>query len=522
MIIAFVAVQIFTCSIGANAVLVLFSNKFVIWARQSLEIRSIKNALILQYRFHFFSNRITKSFHATKLYKIILQGIGANMTTIKSQNEIQAISIGSMYELSAVPFETRYTVQVAADQVPVLNERCLGIGVLMNDPEGFVPDSMSVTFLSSLRMRVQQIFGEVVVSSVLKPNEVVALGELIEIVRAKIDFGCHWYFKKKPNNDLIRSFFVNPLAGAFHVFLKQKGGASSVVGTFKKMTKALVVPFDVRVPARLSAQRVNLGASFVANSRYRDAFFDELKMGGLLGHTPMMFDYFFFNAKRMFDGVERQVVKLTTFEELLQDGHGLRLCAWPEKVQLLFILQLLEGLIFFHDKGYLHGDIKPSNILYHRKGEFVRAVWTDLGMMCPVENIAQSSVLRNGFYGSISMTPPELIFQRPFCGDYFKVESWALGYALFEWFALKRLAFGEKCLDWFSRKAPIPGQDESMCLLEELRSTLVLEREKAFSDCTRANRVLLGICFDFLIVDPSRRISLKDARLRIQEALRVN
>ena len=45
---------------------------------------------------------------------------------------------------------------------------------------------------------------------------------------------------------------------------------------------------------------------------------------------------------------------------------------FPESLVALYILQVLQGLLYLHDQGVIHRDIKGSNILATKEGSIKR------------------------------------------------------------------------------------------------------------------------------------------------------
>lgn len=54
--------------------------------------------------------------------------------------------------------------------------------------------------------------------------------------------------------------------------------------------------------------------------------------------------------------------------------HGItkKFGRFPESLVALYILQVLQGLVYLHDQGVIHRDIKGSNILANKEGGIKR------------------------------------------------------------------------------------------------------------------------------------------------------
>lgn len=93
------------------------------------------------------------------------------------------------------------------------------------------------------------------------------------------------------------------------------------------------------------------------------------------------------------------------------------------------IKDIVTQLATMHDLGYLHGDLKPDNILHQGN----RAMIADYGF---TRNLKQGETpsrrLRSGFHQSLRWTAPELYAVKNFTGDYFKAEVFAAGVILYQ------------------------------------------------------------------------------------------
>ena len=89
----------------------------------------------------------------------------------------------------------------------------------------------------------------------------------------------------------------------------------------------------------------------------------------------------------------------------------------------LMIKQIVSAVQLCHQKGYVHRDIKPHNILIDRYG---RPKLADFGMSIPVEHGTKLS----NYVGSPQYLPPEIIKKQAY--DPYKADVWALGVTIYE------------------------------------------------------------------------------------------
>jgi serine/threonine protein kinase len=65
--------------------------------------------------------------------------------------------------------------------------------------------------------------------------------------------------------------------------------------------------------------------------------------------------------------------------EFCENGslHGVlkKFGRFPEQLVGLYILQVLQGLVYLHEQGVIHRDIKGSNILATKEGGIKRELW---------------------------------------------------------------------------------------------------------------------------------------------------
>lgn len=92
------------------------------------------------------------------------------------------------------------------------------------------------------------------------------------------------------------------------------------------------------------------------------------------------------------------------------------------------VRDLIHSLYSLHEKRVIHGDIKLENTLYSidERGN-AKAVLSDLGFAFTLGHDKRSFIYDAGYYGSIDPTPPEVLGECYFDGDYFKTDIWALG-----------------------------------------------------------------------------------------------
>jgi serine/threonine protein kinase len=106
-----------------------------------------------------------------------------------------------------------------------------------------------------------------------------------------------------------------------------------------------------------------------------------------------------------------------------------------EKAQLF--RDYIGGLCNMHEKGYLHADLKPPNLLFTRKGK-LQGVIGDLGLAAAnvVNNVAlpfyAAGHYAGGYYGSYWYTSPELFGVIDFAGDHYKNEVFAMGVSMYQ------------------------------------------------------------------------------------------
>lgn len=132
---------------------------------------------------------------------------------------------------------------------------------------------------------------------------------------------------------------------------------------------------------------------------YTKRFFREAQSAGSLQHP---------NIVTIYDMGEENGIPFITMEYV--EGKSLsRLIEESEKIPLIdaakIIKQVAEGLSFAHEKGIVHRDIKPDNILIDRNG---RAVVTDFG----IAHLEESSLTKTGeVLGTPFFMSPEQILE---------------------------------------------------------------------------------------------------------------
>lgn len=134
------------------------------------------------------------------------------------------------------------------------------------------------------------------------------------------------------------------------------------------------------------------------------------------------------------------------FEPYESDAHAIVFvkCEGKElfspKEMLWLIQDYVNGLDSIHKIGFIHGDIKPANLLFRKRSgkRSVEGAITDLGM---AEKVGEGGAMpptfagwyNEGYYGSIYYTSPELHFgAQNFKGNPYKADLFALGICMYE------------------------------------------------------------------------------------------
>jgi len=132
---------------------------------------------------------------------------------------------------------------------------------------------------------------------------------------------------------------------------------------------------------------------------YADRFFREAKAAGSLQH-PNIVTIYDMDEDEGTPYIVMEYVEGTSLAKLIEEKGRI---PWDEAVRI--IKQTAEGLSFAHEKGIVHRDIKPDNILIDKNG---RPVVTDFG----IAHLQESSLTRTGeVLGTPFFMSPEQILE---------------------------------------------------------------------------------------------------------------
>ena len=96
-----------------------------------------------------------------------------------------------------------------------------------------------------------------------------------------------------------------------------------------------------------------------------------------------------------------------------------------------FFMDIVSGLNHLHTNGYIHRDLKASNVLLHRSGNQLRCLVSDFGEMTTETEVRRST----GATGTISYCAPEVLRRDPESGTLgefsAKSDIWSLGLVLY-------------------------------------------------------------------------------------------
>lgn len=161
-------------------------------------------------------------------------------------------------------------------------------------------------------------------------------------------------------------------------------------------------------------------------------------------------------ALRELTGVDLDGVQ-SVFEFAKMDMHScIYSRLWSPRLALSAALQLLLALEHCHNRGVMHRDVKPANVLVTLTGDTIHCLLCDFGMAKPYSEQDDNTPLTQ----TVMYRPPEVAAGDP-SYDY-KSDIWAAGCTLFEMFSGRRLLRVPKddmVLSSILRRLPVEESD---------------------------------------------------------------
>lgn len=210
---------------------------------------------------------------------------------------------------------------------------------------------------------------------------------------------------------------------------------------FKKVTAGLLLPHDAQNEPMFVAQAVNLTqanqkyATFESIKEMRREVAIHQKFNGSRGIWPIISTCEYTKTVTLADKSLLEIPKLSCITPLA--AHALDDWLKPNppvmttQELLKALSDLTHGLFVLHSAGYIHGDIKNSNILL--SADFT-AGFIDFGFSFRPQIDSLTGLLDCGYYGSRYCTAPEMLKKSSSDVDLFKAELFAFGVVILSLF----------------------------------------------------------------------------------------
>ena len=224
-----------------------------------------------------------------------------------------------------------------------------------------------------------------------------------------------------------RNIFVMP---------KSEIAAFSAEGASKKVYSAVQLPLERSAApvALVHAQISTIGETTRKYTEHELQFYKELKNvpGIAQMHTVCgIGTEKITNMRPFFERFDGDLNHLLKKEKNIPVAEKLHIAA-----------QLLKALAELHQRNIIHADLKPGNVLCRKEfGNTYTAAITDFGNSfhgnstypneLPEDAIEAAHPISWGVYSTTIYTAPELYGQMGFSGDFAKLDTWALGSALY-------------------------------------------------------------------------------------------
>ncbi len=371
---------------------------------------------------------------------------------------------------------------------------------------------------ASIESRDRQI-EDVVQPTFITKREAEELARFIECHSIVKNRPQRYSYEKKTKTGLSKTILIDGRCQKIFILLKGKGHFKARTGSFKKVTSCIMLPFSHSECGRVVVQKVT---NDEAAKRHLKEYSREISIMAKL-HIPRMPILTSFNYTTVKS--DKRIQKISSFEPYFShDLSKLPEEAKEPQVLLQIVLQTLQSLQHVHEKGYIHGDIKPSNILCRKNGDKYEIALTDFGFAFHYKNEEPIGSLRHGYYGSLWFTAPEAFGTHPYEFDLPTAELWALGLTLYE------LLYSEypstcKYIDTVfetgvDKKWGLPNLIQKLEYKLKVQKVVQEKLKELESDTslTSSMRALKEVALGLLRADPEKRLSLKQAIEKLQNA----
>lgn len=306
-------------------------------------------------------------------------------------------------------------------------------------------------------------------------------------------------------------------------------------GTYKRVRALLTVPFLSFIPVSALMIKGNTTLKDPKTGAFdiqtmegdRDDYLTEIKLQKRFSCFPKIHMAIFTSSTRFevrgnvegSEGEEKampvSLPKVKVIEDIYQRIGERQVSRMPNKMLLPIMSDLVRGLETLHRAGIVHWDIKVSNALFRNMGR-IEGKWIDLSLaFSPSIPSTWNFLVKQGYYGTIFCTPPEVFGKRPFCEDFYAAEVFALSIMFYNILYCRSIPWGKMLHDAYDSQSP-PTAAEQAKLETDIQKFIEEEMKKlpAFKD--RLGAEMSKLTLEMMSPNPTQRPTLPSIAERLQ------